>query len=67
LIEGDDQPLPKRRRGKKTADKEEDNLSSSWSENSEDIFDDNYIIDKLPKDKNKLVSLLAEVKQRIKE
>ena len=31
------------------------------------IFDDNVIIDRLPEDKASLVSLLGEVKQKIKE
>lgn len=36
------------------------------SQNSANIYDDNYIIDKLPTDKNKLNSLLMEVKHKLR-
>jgi mRNA (2'-O-methyladenosine-N6-)-methyltransferase len=60
---------PKRRRNKKTVDKLEelDEYEDISSENSEDIYDDNFIIDKLPSDRAKLVALLGQVKSKIKE
>lgn len=36
-------------------------------ENSEDIYDDNFIIDKLPNDRSKLIAMLGQVKSKIKE
>lgn len=37
------------------------------SEDSCEIYDENFIIDKLPTDKAKLAQLLAQVKSKIKE
>lgn len=36
-------------------------------ENSEDIYDDNFIIDKLPSERGKLLAMLGQVKAKIKE
>lgn len=57
----------KRRRKMRTAEKIDSAEEEELSENSEDIYDNNYIIDRLTTDRNKLGSLLAEVKQKIKE
>ena len=37
------------------------------SDNSENIFDNNFIIDKLPTDKKILSSLLIEVKNKLRQ
>ena len=52
-------PSPKRRRLKKG--KEEVSEDESSDKEDEDIFDDNYIVDKLPEDKDQLRSMLTHV------
>ena len=52
-------PSPKRRRLKKGKDELSEDESSEKED--DDIFDDNYIVDKLPEDKDQLRSMLTQV------
>lgn len=58
---------PKRPHSKRTTDKLGEEEAEDSSEESCEIYDDNFIIDKLPTDRAKLTQLLSQVKTKIKE
>jgi len=59
----------KRKSKKKTTEKimNDNDYEDDDSDNSENIFDNNFIIDKLPTDKKILSSLLIEVKNKLRQ